>query len=152
MILLKAVDAGLVPHLERLPSRQKAAVVRGLYLGAEFNFGQLAHAENAPSCLIALQDIRGHLRTALQPDVTTSSISPHDAYNRILINRTLALQKKGFRHLEIVNSQDRALMRLLSMGGVDSLETAQLFDEAWQDLENPTKDSLAHTLNMDGSR
>jgi hypothetical protein len=39
MILLKAINAGLVPCMDRLPPQNKAAVIRGPVLGAEFNFG-----------------------------------------------------------------------------------------------------------------
>jgi hypothetical protein len=46
---------------------------------------------------------------------------------------------------------DRALMRLLCMGGVSSLETAELFHEIWTDLEISTKDILIATLNIDGA-
>ncbi|KAH8748685.1 hypothetical protein F5882DRAFT_489810 [Hyaloscypha sp. PMI_1271] len=58
MILIKAVDAGLVHCLDRLPGDQKQDVVCGLRLGAKFNFGQLAQAENAPACLSSLMDMR----------------------------------------------------------------------------------------------
>jgi hypothetical protein len=58
-ILLRAVDADLVPCLDRLSAHQKEAVVRGLRLGADFNFGQLAQAENAPSCLSVLRSMQG---------------------------------------------------------------------------------------------
>jgi len=189
-ILLKAVDAGLVPCLDRLPARQKTAVVRGLRLGADFNFGQLAQAENAPACLSVMRDMRGqsyafhlhfmeqlldvagaagHLdwtcaKKLIEPilqayhsaydvaaDVIAGSLSPHDGYNRILVDRALALQEKGFRTLDIDNPTDRALMRLLCMGGVASLDTALLFDGTWSDLETPTKNVLVHALNVDGT-
>lgn len=60
MILIKAVDAGLVRCLDRLSRDQKQDVICGLRLGAEFNFGQLAQTENAPACLSSLMDMRGH--------------------------------------------------------------------------------------------
>lgn len=53
-ILLKACDAGLIYSLEKLPSHYKADIVRAIELGATFNFGQLAQAENAPICLSGL--------------------------------------------------------------------------------------------------
>lgn len=57
MILLKAVEAGLVGCLDRLSSIHKSSLIRGLKLGAEFNFGQLAQAENVPASLAGLLDI-----------------------------------------------------------------------------------------------
>ena len=37
------------------------------------------------------------------------------------------------------------------MGGVADLETAELYDTVWKDLDDSTKASLIHTLNLDGS-
>ncbi|KAI1742392.1 hypothetical protein F4680DRAFT_30968 [Xylaria scruposa] len=62
LILLKAVEAGLVPSFDRLSENNKADILRGMKLGAEFNFGQLAQAENVPVCLTALLELRGHSR------------------------------------------------------------------------------------------
>lgn len=62
LILLKAVEAGLVPSLDCLPAGDRADILRGMKLGAEFNFGQLAQAENIPVCLTALLELRGHSR------------------------------------------------------------------------------------------
>ncbi|KAF3055768.1 hypothetical protein GL218_06869 [Daldinia childiae] len=62
MILLKAVEAGILGCLDRLSAEDKADIMRGMELGAEFNFGQLAQAENAPACLISLEKMKGHAR------------------------------------------------------------------------------------------
>lgn len=62
MILLKAVKVGMVPCLERLPDRRKNEIILGMELGAEFNFGQLAQAENVPACLSGLLEMREHPR------------------------------------------------------------------------------------------
>jgi len=53
-ILLKAFTVGLVQSLEKLPAQYKDDLVRGIELGATFNFGQLAQAENVPACLSSL--------------------------------------------------------------------------------------------------
>ncbi|KAJ6102901.1 hypothetical protein N7486_005328 [Penicillium sp. IBT 16267x] len=53
-ILLKAFTIGLVQSLEHLPVQYKDDLVRGIELGATFNFGQLAQAENVPACLSGL--------------------------------------------------------------------------------------------------
>ena len=57
-ILLKACEACLVDSLEKLPDQYKSDIVRAIELGATFNFGQLAQAENAPVCLSGLLDER----------------------------------------------------------------------------------------------
>ncbi|KAI9871448.1 MAG: hypothetical protein M1823_008444, partial [Watsoniomyces obsoletus] len=62
MILLHAVEAHMVPTLDLLPAAQRAQLVTGVKLGAEFNFGQLAQGENAPASLSGLQQLRGEDR------------------------------------------------------------------------------------------
>ncbi|KAI1757638.1 hypothetical protein F4782DRAFT_136399 [Xylaria castorea] len=190
LILLKAVEAGLVPSLDGLPADDRADILRGMKLGAEFNFGQLGQAENIPVCLTALLELRGHSRAfelrfmeqlldiagasghedwtcakkflqstfdtyrnvydAAQA-VISGSMGLRDAYDLILVRRGHMLREKGFRHLDIANADDRALMRLLCMGGVASLSAAQLYDSVWVDLEAETKASLIADLNVDGS-
>ncbi|KAI0195236.1 hypothetical protein EV127DRAFT_182094 [Xylaria flabelliformis] len=190
LILLKAVEAGLVPSFDRLPENDKADIRRGMKLGAEFNFGQLAQAENVPVCLTALLEIRGHSRAFelrfmellldiagasghedwtcakrfLQSTLDTyqnvydaaqavvsGSMGLRDAYDLVLVRRSQMLREKGFRHLDIAKAEDRALMRLLCMGGVANLSAAQLYDSLWVDLEIETKTSLISDLNIDGS-
>ncbi|XXG93802.1 hypothetical protein Hte_000051 [Hypoxylon texense] len=63
MILIKAVEAGLVPCLDRLEAEYKADIILGMKLGSEFNFGQLAQAENVPAALEALNIMKGHPRS-----------------------------------------------------------------------------------------
>ncbi|KAJ5777309.1 hypothetical protein N7520_000555 [Penicillium odoratum] len=53
-ILLKACTVGLVLSLENLTLPYKDDLLRGIELGATFNFGQLAQAENVPACLSGL--------------------------------------------------------------------------------------------------
>ncbi|KAI1421462.1 hypothetical protein F5Y12DRAFT_706143 [Xylaria sp. FL1777] len=190
LILLKAAEAGLVPSLSRLPEEHKADILRSLKLGAEFNFGQLAQAENVPVSLTALLELRGHPRTftlgymeqlldiagasghedwtcarnLIQPvldayrnvydaaqGVISGKIDLRDAYDLILVRRGQMLHNKGFRQLEVANAEHRALMRLMCMGRVTTLSTAQLYDSVWQDLEAETKASLVVDLNVDGS-
>ena len=59
MILLCAVEAGMVPALDRLSQAHRQTLMDGIRLGSELNFGQLAQAENAPAALIGLEDMRG---------------------------------------------------------------------------------------------
>lgn len=62
-ILLRACEAGLVSSLDRLPSQYKNDLVRGIELGATFNFGQLSQAENVPVCLIGLFQMQDRPRS-----------------------------------------------------------------------------------------
>ncbi|KAI0393401.1 hypothetical protein F5Y17DRAFT_311430 [Xylariaceae sp. FL0594] len=190
LILLKAAEAGLVPSLDSLPDGDRADVLRGMKLGAEFNFGQLAQGENVPASLTALLELRGHPRafelrfmeqlldiagarghedwtcakTMTQPvfdayrnvydavqGVISGSMDLRAAYDLILVRRAGMLRAKGFRRLDVTSREDRALMRLLCMGGVADMETAQLYDSVWAGLPAETKTSLVADLNVDGS-
>jgi hypothetical protein len=62
MILYHAVEAGMVPALDRLTKQDKEYLLLGIKLGSDFNFGQLAQAENAPASLTSLLEMRGHER------------------------------------------------------------------------------------------
>lgn len=59
MILLCAIEAGMVPALNKLSSHHRDILTDGIRLGSELNFGQLAQAENAPAALVGLEDMRG---------------------------------------------------------------------------------------------
>ncbi|KAK5202966.1 hypothetical protein LTR41_011284 [Exophiala xenobiotica] len=62
MILYHAVQAGMVPALDRLTEENKTCLLLGIKLGSDFNFGQLAQAENSPASLASLADMNGHDR------------------------------------------------------------------------------------------
>ncbi|KAK6383112.1 hypothetical protein LTS17_003782 [Exophiala oligosperma] len=62
MILYQAVEAGMIQALDRLSERDKQYVLLGMKLGSNFNFGQLAQAENVPASLTGLVEMRGHDR------------------------------------------------------------------------------------------
>ncbi|EXJ77636.1 hypothetical protein A1O3_09864 [Capronia epimyces CBS 606.96] len=60
MILYHAAGAGLVPALNRLTKQNRDVLLAGMKLGSDFNFGQLAQAENAPASLAGLLQMHGH--------------------------------------------------------------------------------------------
>jgi hypothetical protein len=62
-VLLEACKAGLVPALVQLSHQGRIDICRAIELGATFNFGQLAQAENAPACLIGLIRLKDHDRS-----------------------------------------------------------------------------------------
>lgn len=191
-ILLKACHEGLVPSLGRLPSQYKDDLIRAIELGATFNFGQLAQAENVPACLVGLLRMRdsprcfqlrfmeqlldisgaaGHMdwtsaRKLIQPifrshrnafdacqAVIAGDLDLRSAYNVILIRQAEMLHNRGFRLLQVEGSDcDRALVRLLCMGNVTILEMAQLYENTWNDLDDPVREALVNSLNMDGQK
>ncbi|KAJ5135081.1 uncharacterized protein N7515_004359 [Penicillium bovifimosum] len=59
-ILLAACKASLVPSLAQLSEKNRDDVLRTIELGASFNFGQLAQAENAPVSLGGLRRLKDH--------------------------------------------------------------------------------------------
>ncbi|KAG8670779.1 hypothetical protein FPOAC2_04078 [Fusarium poae] len=190
IIMLKAVETGLVPLIDRLPRRHKDMIMRGIRLGAGFNPGQLAQAENAPASLSSLLQMQGHdddfqfhfmqqlldiagaaghddwtcARKLIQPiaqayrnvyevavGVILGNRSLRDAYDVILTRRGESLHKEGFKSLNVQHPEDRALLRLLCMGGVADLEMAELYLSVWEALDDGAHASLVRTLNIDGS-
>ena len=191
-IFLKACDAGLVDSLEKLHPQYKADIVHAIELGATFNFGQLAQAENTPICLSGLLRMKdsprsfqlrfmeqlldiagaaGHMdwtcaKKITQPifesyrnvfdacqGIIASTLDLRGGYDLILTRRAVTLHNKGFRLMQVEESQnDRALMRLFCMGNVTTLETTQLFEAAWNALDNSIREELVYSLNVDGQK
>lgn len=190
IILFKAAEAGMIPSFNRLQEQNQDEILRGMRLGAEFNPGQLAQAENAPACLLSLLQMKGHSRSFrfhfiqqlldisgaaghedwtcakkfIQPiakayqdvyEVAEAIISGErglrDAYDVILVRRGNMLHEKGLGELDVQRHDHRAFLRLLCMGGVSDLDKADFYLSVWEKLEDDTKSSLIHTLNVDGS-
>ena len=188
-ILLKACQAKLIHTLERLPCQYRSDIIRGMELGATFNFGQMAQAENVPACLSGLYLMKerphcfrmrfmeqildiagaaGHIdsscaRKLIQPifdsyrnvydacqTLLTESSDCRSAYDHILIRRAQVLREVGFRLLDVASPDDRALMRLLCMGNVVTLDKACLFQDTWDSIDKEKRTTLIHALNLDG--
>lgn len=73
-----------------------------------------------------------------------------DAYDEILRKRNNLLVNVGFRRLYVTNDRDRALLRLLTMGRTVDKEQAELFAEAFERLDEHSRDNLVKGLNIDG--
>lgn len=72
-------------------------------------------------------------------------------YDLVLIRRAQFLHDRGFRLPSVQESlNDRALMRILCMGNVTTLETACLFEDTWNCLDDATRQALVRALNIDG--
>lgn len=190
LILMKAVQAGLVPCINRLEGRYKDYIIEGIKLGATFIFGQMAQAENAPACLAAILEMRHKefafafrfmeqlldvagadgqhdwtcakklnepiyqgfrtVNTAVE-GVISGTLEFRDAYDTVLSSRNDLLVGKGFRSLTLHLPDERALLRLLCLGNVFDLGTAELYDSSWRSLEKTTRAALEYRLNLDGS-
>lgn len=188
-ILLKACQVKLIKTLERLPFQYRKDIIQGLELGATFNFGQMAQAENVPACLSGLHLMKerphcfrmrfmeqildiagaaGHIdsscaRKLIQPifdsyrnvydacqRLITGNSDSRSAYGYILVRRAQVLHEVGFRLLDVANPNDRALMRLLCMGNVVTLDRAYLFQDTWDSIDREKRATLIHALNLDG--
>lgn len=189
-VLLKACSAGLIGSFERLPCQDREDILRAIELGATFNFGQLAQAENVPVCLTGLLKMKcsprsfqlrfmeqlldiagaaGHMdwtcaKKLTQPifqsyqnvydacqGVISGKLDIRGGYDLILIRRAQFLYDQGFRLLCVQeSSSDRALMRIFCMGNANTLEKAKLFEDAWNCLDDTTRENLVRGLNIDG--
>ena len=193
-ILLEAArKPGMIAALDRLDPRQRQEIVRGLELGADFNYGQLAQTENAPACLgvlcqfsgqndqraVALHFLEqlldiagaaGHMdwtsaRKPIEPiiqayrishdvvsGIISGTIDPCAGHQMVLTRRAELLCRRGFRNLRADIADERALLRLMCMGGVADQPTADLFDSAWNSLDSPTRQHLVRSLNAAGTQ
>jgi hypothetical protein len=190
LILLRAVDAGMVRCLDRLSAKQREDLMLGFRIGAEFNFGQLAQAETVPACLEGLRDMRGHDRAFemrfMEQVLKIAGARGHEDHTRaklltepifqshrivyevatkiiasdgslregcdvVLRKRAELLRNIGFRPLIVGRPAERALLRLLCMGGAVTKDKAELFVSAFQNLPTPTRGSLVEGLNRDGA-
>ncbi|RHZ57682.1 uncharacterized protein CDV56_106444 [Aspergillus thermomutatus] len=196
-VLLNVCTAArsLIPALAHFPAPQdRDHLISGIEIGASFNFGQLAQAENAPACLSVFQTMKaphhrhsvqlrfmeqlldvagaaGHLdwtcaKTLTQPvfdayrdvydaceGVMAGTLDVRSGYDLVLARRAHRLHTTGFRLLHVEEDrEDRALMRVLCMGGVTSLDTARRYEAAWRTLGNATREALVNALNVVGSK
>ncbi|KAI0008849.1 hypothetical protein F4779DRAFT_585517 [Xylariaceae sp. FL0662B] len=84
-------------------------------------------------------------------EILKGKMSLREAYDLVLIRRGELLYTKGFRSLDLDREDDRSLARILCMASVADFATAELFEQAWNTLEVEVRDSLIHSLNIDGS-
>ncbi|KAE8155648.1 hypothetical protein BDV40DRAFT_310830 [Aspergillus tamarii] len=82
--------------------------------------------------------------------VVDGTNSVNAAYNGVLLLRVEILAAAGFRHLSVTNPDDRALVRLCAMGRVADQRSAQLFEQAFNELPDDIKHQLTSGLNVDG--
>jgi len=88
---------------------------------------------------------------ALTELISTDGWTELQCYNTVLDARALLLKRAGFqRSLSTTNSSDRALLRLMCMGRVTDRETAECFEDAFNDLDKMTEQTLSARLNANG--
>ncbi|KAK4948178.1 hypothetical protein LTR10_013233 [Elasticomyces elasticus] len=83
-------------------------------------------------------------------DIIAGNANLRQGYDKILTKRGNMLWGKGFRRLSVSDQKERALLRILAMGRTADKEQAELFCEAFDALDNASKDQLIQGLNIDG--
>jgi hypothetical protein len=84
-------------------------------------------------------------------DIIEGNSDLRQGYDKVLTKRGNMLYGKGFRRLSVSNDEERALLRLLTMGRTADLEQAKLFSDAFHALAKTDKDKLIAGLNVDGN-
>ena len=75
--------------------------------------------------------------------------SLQQGYNLVLSKRAKMLEDTGFRHLSVDIAEERAFLRLLTMGRTATLKQAELFDAAFKALSDEHRGRLVEGLNID---
>ncbi|GFF32036.1 hypothetical protein IFM58399_03082 [Aspergillus lentulus] len=114
--------------------------------------GAGAHRD-ARGCAMMTESVcRAYLRTIevvgefIRGDIPTERA----CYDRILMDRAELLHEKGFVLLSVENAEERTLLRLLCMGRGDSLDSAEIFQAAFQLLPESNRRRLVDGLSVDG--
>lgn len=84
-------------------------------------------------------------------DIIEGKSTLRQGYDKVLTKRGNMLYGKGFRRLSVSNDEERALLRLLTMGRTADVEQAKLFSNAFHALDKSDKDKLVAGLNVDGN-
>ncbi|KAK5102103.1 hypothetical protein LTS08_004563 [Lithohypha guttulata] len=70
-------------------------------------------------------------------------------YDQVLSKRAALLHDEGFKLLSVAKEDERALLRLLTMGRAATLETAKLLQAAFDDVDPYHRQLLIEGLNID---
>ena len=74
-----------------------------------------------------------------------------EGYDKVLTNRGDMLARSGFRRLTVHEPEQRALLRLLTMGRTADKEQAELFSNSFDHLDDQNRKLLVEGLNIDGN-
>ncbi|KIW21858.1 uncharacterized protein PV07_12721 [Cladophialophora immunda] len=83
-------------------------------------------------------------------DIIAGKCNPRQGYDKVLTQRANLLSTEGFRNLHVDHPEDRALLRLLTMGRTTDIQQAELFSTTFNALDKIAKDQLVAGLNVDG--
>ncbi|GFF58598.1 hypothetical protein IFM61392_03091 [Aspergillus lentulus] len=114
--------------------------------------GAGAHRD-ARGCAMMTESVcRAYLRTieVVGEFIRRNIPTERACYDRILMDRAELLHEKGFALLSVENAEERTLLRLLCMGRGDSLDSAEIFQAAFQLLPESNRRRLVDGLSVDG--
>ena len=83
--------------------------------------------------------------------IIAGELSYRQGYDEVLKKRGRLLSGAGFRRLSVSDKEERALLRLLTMGRTTDIDQAELFSRAFQGLDPRHKQWLIKGLNIDGN-
>lgn len=83
-------------------------------------------------------------------DIISGRSNLREGYDKVLEGRGNMLQQKGFRELSVRVPEQRALLRLLTMGRTADKEQAELFHNTFYSLPASIRQELVDGLNVDG--
>ncbi|KAL4871029.1 hypothetical protein BDV12DRAFT_207149 [Aspergillus spectabilis] len=90
--------------------------------------------------------------------VLEQGLGLREAYDKVLRGREGGLRERGFAVLRgededvEMSGTDRAFMRVLCMGNVTSFESAVLYKDTWDRLDEGVRAGLVYSLNVFGRR
>ena len=83
--------------------------------------------------------------------IISGELSLRQGYDEVLRKRGTLLETIGFRRLSVSNDEQRALLRLLTMGRTVDRHQAELFQKAFHSMDETNKENLVTGLNIDGN-
>lgn len=114
--------------------------------------GAGAHRD-ARGCIVMTESVyQAYMSTIeiMEGFINGSIPSERECYDRVLRARGETLHKKGFDHLSTESDEERALLRLLCMGRVDTKELADCFRSAFMDIPPISRKDLVQGMSVDG--
>ncbi|KAE8392153.1 hypothetical protein BDV23DRAFT_151655 [Aspergillus alliaceus] len=114
--------------------------------------GAAAHS-NPRGCTVITEPIFRHYMKAIEIlDDYRKRTNPNwpECYNDYLDYRAGILKDREFVLLSVRDQEQRALLRLLCMGRVETKEDAERFQRAFENLADPFKKNLVNGLSVNG--
>jgi len=83
-------------------------------------------------------------------DILHDRSSLREAYDEVLTQRADFIEDAGYRRLTVKSPEDRALLRLMTMGRTANKDQAAWFEDAFNSLAPDIKENLVKGLSVDG--